>query len=147
MIQTKERFKIIPTVYLVLRKDDKILLARRCNTGFHDGDYSFPAGHVELGETMINAMLREAKEEIGIILKPTDLRLINVMHRKEPNEERINLFFTTNNWEGEPMIMEPDKCDDIKWFNVDSIPENTIPYIKKVLECMQANIFYSEFGW
>ncbi|HIE41446.1 MAG TPA: NUDIX domain-containing protein, partial [Candidatus Aenigmarchaeota archaeon] len=71
----KERFKIIPTVYLVLIKDNKILLSRRFNTGFHDGEYSFPAGHLDGNETLIQAMVREAKEEIGIELKPEDLKL------------------------------------------------------------------------
>ena len=43
----KERHKLIPTVYLVSIKDNKILLLRRFNTGFMDGFYSFPAGYVK----------------------------------------------------------------------------------------------------
>ncbi len=144
---SKKRFKIIPTVYLILRKGNKILIARRYNTGFHDGDYSFPAGHLDGNETMVSAMIREVKEEVGITLKPEDLRLVHVMHRKESNEERINLFFTAGKWNGKPRIMELHKCDDLNWFKLDNLPKNIIPYIKQVINCLKENRFYSEFGW
>lgn len=144
---SKERFKIIPTVYLILRNGNKILLARRFNTGFRDGDYSFPAGHLDGNETMVKAMIREGKEEIGIMLKADDLRLVHVMHRKEPNEERVNFFFTATNWRGEPKIMEPHKCDDLSWFDLNNLPENVIPYIRQAIACIEENRFYSEIGW
>lgn len=143
----KERFKIIPTVYLILMKNNKILLSRRFNTGFQDGNYSFPAGHLDGNETMIQAMIREAKEEIGVNLNPADLKLVHVMHRKEPNEERVNFFFTAEKWNGEPKTMEPHKCDDLSWFEIDNLPSNTIPYIKQAIDCFQNKIFYSEIGW
>ena len=78
-----KRFKIIPTVYLVLRRGRHILLARRCNTGFHDGEYSLPAGHLDGHETLVQAVVREAKEEIGIQLNRNRLRLGHVMHRRK----------------------------------------------------------------
>ena len=43
--------------------------------------------------------------------------------------------------------MEPNKCDDIGWFELDNLPENTIPYIKHAIECISKNIVYSEFGF
>jgi len=142
-----EKFKIIPTVYLILRKDNKILLSRRYNTGFHDGEYSFPAGHLIGNETLRQAMLREAKEEIGIEIDLEDLNLIHVMYRKEPTEERVNFFFEIEKWKGEPKIMEPQKCDDLNWFSLDNLPENIIPYIKQVIDSYRNGRFYSEYGW
>jgi len=87
-----EKFKIVPTVYLVLITNSEILLARRFNTCFHDGDYSFPAGHLDGNETLTHAMVREAKEETGIDLKEKNLKLVHIIHRKETVEERINFF-------------------------------------------------------
>lgn len=78
----KERHKLIPSVYLILIKDNKILLLRRYNTGFMDGYYSFPAGHVEPNETLTQAMVREAKEEIGIDVNQKDLKLIHISIEK-----------------------------------------------------------------
>jgi len=141
-----EKFKIIPTVYLILVEDKKILLLRRYNTGFHDGEYSFPAGHLRGNETLREAMVREAREEIGVELDLKDLKLIHIMHRKEPTEERVNFFFPAKKWIGELKITEPSKCDDLSWFALGNLPENIIPYIKQVINCFKDNIFYSEFG-
>lgn len=141
----KERLKIIPTVYLILVKDDEILLSRRYNTGFRDGEYSFPAGHLDGNETLTQAMVREAKEEIGVGVKPENLKLVHVMHRKEPSEERVNFFFTAEKWAGKPKIMESRKCDDLRWFELDGLPDNTIPYIKQAISCFKNKIFYSEW--
>jgi 8-oxo-dGTP diphosphatase len=145
------RSVVIPTVYLVLVEGDKILLSRRNNTGFMDGMYSFPAGHLrDDDETLIEAMVREAREEIGVEIASADLELVHVMHRKqnEPaDERRINLFFAAKKWRGEPRIMEPDKCDDLRWFELDRLPYNTIPYIKQAITCLRKNVKYSEHGF
>jgi len=140
----KERFKIVPSVYLILMKDNKILLSRRYNTGYFDGYYSFPAGHLDGNETLKQAMVRETKEEIGIVLDPTDLELVHTMNRKIPDNERVDFFFTIKKWQGEPKIMEPDKCDDLSWFETDSLPREVIPYIKQSIDCFLNNTPYSE---
>lgn len=145
------RFLLIPSVYLVLMKDNRILLSRRYNTGFHDGEYSFPAGHLHgEDETLREAMVREAKEEIGIEVDLADLELIHVMHRKqqEPtNERRVNFFFKAKKWKGAPRIMEPNKCDDLQWFELDNLPNDTICYIKQAISCFRNSIRYSEYGF
>ena len=141
---TKERFKIVPSVYLILIKDNKILLSRRYNTGYFDNYYSFPAGHLDGGETLKQAMIRETSEEIGIPLGLDDLELVHVMNRKITNNERVDFFFTVKQWRGEPKIMETDKCDALDWFELDKLPENIIPYIKQAIDSFLNNIIYSE---
>lgn len=140
----KERFKIIPSVYLMLIKDNKILLSRRHNTGYRDGEYSFPAGHLDGNETFKQGIVREAKEEIGVILDAADLELVHTMDRRIPNDERADFFFTARKWQGEPKIMEPEKCDDLSWFDLNNLPENIIPYIKQAIDSFLNNIIYSE---
>jgi ADP-ribose pyrophosphatase YjhB (NUDIX family) len=146
-----QRPKVIPTVYLVLVQGGKILLSRRCHTGFQDGKYSFPAGHPTAeDESLSRTLIREAEEEAGIEIGPRDLELVHVMHRKqtEPSDERrINLFFTAKKWRGEPKIMEPDKCDDMRWFELDCLPSNIIPYVKQAIDCFRKNVRYSEYGF
>lgn len=143
----KERFKLIPTSHLILIKDDKILLSRRFNTGYEDGNYSVVAGHLDGNETFIKAMIREVKEEASIDIAAKDLEVAHAMHRKSPPEERIDFFIKANDWRGEPKIMEPDKCDDLRWFPINNLPANTIPYIRQAIEKIRKKIFYSEFGW
>lgn len=143
----KERHKITPSVYLFLRQGDRILLSRRFNTGFHDGDYSVPAGHLDGGETLFEALLREVREEIGIKLNPGDVKFIHFMHRKSADDERGDFFFEARKWQGEPKIMEPNKCDDLSWFPINNLPPNTIPYIRQAISCYLDKINYSDHGW
>ena len=134
---------IIPAVHLFLIKENKILLARRFNTWFHDGDWSVPAGHVESWEFPIEAMIREAQEETGIQVNKKDLICSHVMSRIW-SDERVDFFFTCSNWSGQLQIMETNKCDAMEWFALDNLPENTIPYIRQALEKIIAKSFYSE---
>ena len=143
------RHTIIPASYLILTKEGKILLIRRFNTGFEDGNYSMIAGHVDQGETFTEAMIREAHEEAGITLSPGDLQLVHMMHRKShiDAEERIDAYFLANTWSGNLENKEPHKCDNFLWCDMNNVPENTIPYITFALEKIKQNISYSEYGW
>jgi 8-oxo-dGTP pyrophosphatase MutT (NUDIX family) len=122
------------------------LLIRRFNTGFADGQYSVPAGHLDGGETVIAAAVREAQEEVGVHIKADCIHFSHVMHRLD-GEERVDFFVQVSAWEGEPVNAEPDKCDDIRWVNVDDLPENTVPYIKQALHNHRNKIRFDEFGW
>lgn len=126
--------------------DDKILLSRRYNTGYEDGNYSLPAGHVEEGETLTECMAREASEEIGAEIAPEHYTLVHVMHRKHM-DIRMDFFFVADIGNQRPEIREPEKCDDLQLFPLKKLPVNTIPYIRHAIECYQKRIFYSEFGW
>jgi len=143
----KERFKIIPTSHLILMKGNKILLLRRFNTGYEDGNYSVVAGHLDGNETFMQAMVREAREEADIEIRPEDLEVVHVMHRKEPNEERVDFFIMAKKWKGEPKIMEPHKCDDLNWFELEKLPKNIIPYVKQAIDNIKNKKNYSEHGW
>jgi len=83
-----EKHKIVPASYLVLIKDNKILLQRRFNTGYEDGKYMMVAGKVDKGESFSKCVIREASEEIGITIKSEDLKMAHLMNRitKEPKD-------------------------------------------------------------
>lgn len=144
---TKERFKLIPEVYLVLVKDGKILLLRRFQTGYEDGNYSMVAGHADGNETMREAIAREAKEEAGITVDAEKLEHLLTMHRWCGDHERIGFYFTTAEYGGEIRNTEPNKCDDLSWFLLDALPENTIPYIRAAIGYYKKGEKYCEFGW
>lgn len=133
-------------VHVLLNRGDNILLLKRANTGYEDGKYHLPAGHKELGETISNATVREAKEEIGVDIDPKDLRLLHIMHNNS-NNERIGFFFEVSRWQGEPCNMEPNKCSELKWVNKNNLPENMVAYGKEAILRSNQGIVYSEFGW
>lgn len=144
---SKERYKIITVVYLVLIQDGKVLLGRRFDTGYMDGKYGLPSGHLEEAESLGQALIREVREEIAVILEPQDINVEHVMHIKSPDRDDMAFFFTANHFAGEPKNMEPEKCDDLSWFLIDSLPENTIPAVRQAIDCIRRRQMYSEFGW
>ena len=91
----KERFKngIVADLLIIKNKGNnkKILLAKRKNTGYKDGEYEIPGGHLEENEDLYEAMIREAREELGILLQREDLRIIHIMHHYTGNI--INFIF------------------------------------------------------
>lgn len=142
-----EKFKYIGSSYLILIKENNILLLKRANTGFMDGYYGLPSGHLDGNETAREGGAREIKEEIGININPLDLKVVHIMHRKAEKDERIDFFMETEKYDGEIQNCEPEKCAELKWFPLDDLPENIIPYIKEALNNYKSGIFYSEFGW
>lgn len=143
----KNYFKFVAAVYLILEKDGEVLLLRRANTGYEDGNYSLIAGHIEQDERAKLAMVREAKEEAGITVFEKDLKLVHVMMRNSSPDERFDFFFTTETWEGEIQNMEPEKCDDLTWHSLNKLPSNIIPCVQSALEHYKKGIIFSEFGW
>ncbi len=144
----KERNKAVPAVYVILRKEDVILIARRCNTGYQDGNYNLPSGHVEDGETPIDAMVREVKEEIGVEIRKDDLHFAHVSYRLAHDEtgQRADYFFWADKWSGEVINAEPHKCDDLKWVRPEDLPANMTPHVRAIIGYFQNGVIYSEFG-
>lgn len=137
-----ERLKLKVAVYLMLVRNGQILLARRCNTGWQDGNYSLPSGHVDPDETIIQALIRETKEEVGVTLKPEEVELVHVMHRMNIY---IDFYFVCKKWQGEPENLEPAKCDDLKWFTLKDLPENIVMSVKQAINNYQEKTSFSEF--
>ena len=144
MYNQRMRARFPVTVHLLFFRGDQILLLRRFKTGYADGQYSVPAGHLEGCETVMAAATREAEEEVGIKLKTDDMAFSTVMHRIE-DEERVDFFIYVHKWQGEPFNAEPDKCDDLCWVDVNQLPANTVPYVRKALGNYLAGITFDEY--
>ena len=93
----------VPASYLVVLDSRRILLLKRANTGYQDGNYSFIAGHVENGESFSQCIVREAFEESGIIIDACDLEVVHTMYREKGGfnlNERVDVFFKATKWIG-----------------------------------------------
>lgn len=142
----QERYRLPSAVYLLIIRDNQILLQKRANTGYKDGEFGVPSGHKEAGESLLDAVIREAKEEVGISLSVDKLQMIHASNRNS-DREYLDFYFSVESWEGEICNAEPHKCAELAWHSVDNLPDETIDYIAEVLEHIKNNNGFSLIGW
>jgi 8-oxo-dGTP pyrophosphatase MutT (NUDIX family) len=141
------RFVVVPAAYVFLLRPAptasgrEVLLQLRSGTGYMDDHWAAAvAGHVERFETVFAAAAREALEEVGV----TDVALEPwcAMQRTQadhaPIDERVDYFFVATSWRGTPRIVEPEKAADLRWFDLDALPEPVVPHERQVLETIRA---------
>lgn len=119
----EEKVAFRAAVFVIVRDENgHVLLHRRANTGYMDGYYDFPSGHVDSGESFPAAAARELREETSLQVEEASLRLkhLNLNHTDYPY---ITAVFDVDKWRGSPQIMEPNKCDDMRFFAVVDLPE------------------------
>ncbi|MGW2081246.1 NUDIX hydrolase [Streptomyces sp. NPDC001939] len=137
-------------VHLYLRdKDGLILLGlRHPDSTFAPSTFHFLAGHCER-EAAISCLVREAKEEAGLIIDPADVDLVHVVHLVDSPQARprIGLVFQAHDWSGVPEVLEPERCVEWRWFAPQDIPAQTVPYTRLAIEGILAGRLYSEMGW
>ena len=138
---------VFPVVMRLRREHKQVLLARRANTGYMDGKWDFAgSGHVDENETAIHAVLREAREELGIEIREGDVSFAHLSHRLGKNGGRTyyDIYFVVTRYGGQPYIAEPEKCSDLEWFDVDHLPPDMIPVRRDVLRRYLSGEHYSE---
>ncbi len=77
---------------------------------------------------------------------PEALTFSSVMHRHE-GDERVDFFLLVEKWQGEPFNAEPEKCDDLRWFPLSSLPPNMVPYVRRAIQNHREGRHFDEFGW
>lgn len=141
------RFKVRSACYAILERRGKIFMLKRRNSGWQDGNYTLPSGHIERGETATNAMVREALEEVGIKIKPQDMKMSHVLHRNAPPNEYVDFYFVVKRWEGRAHNAEPEKSSMARWFEKNKLPANIVPFIPQVLRSVARKETYGEYGF
>ncbi|MEU4649925.1 NUDIX hydrolase [Nocardia fluminea] len=141
---TVEKYRALVGVHLVLiDSQGRVLLGRRVNTGFGDGLFHVPAGHLEAGESAVAGLIREAREEVGIEIGARDVEFAHVLH----SDERVQMFFTVRRWTGTVANREPEKCSELGWFEPEDLPAAIVDYCRVGIGKVMAGDVFSEYGW
>ena len=144
-----QRYSARVAVYLLGMRGNTVLLAKRKNTGHMDGYWALVAGHVDEGETCIQAMIREAQEECALQLQPHELKLIGAMHHCSPPHYYANFIFVADLTNHEPQNCEPHKCEALAFYNKATLPDPIVPYVAEMIKQSESqdHCWVSEFGW
>ncbi|MGW6202312.1 NUDIX hydrolase [Streptomyces sp. NPDC055089] len=137
-------------VHLHLQDEQgRILLGRRHpRSAFGPNEWHYLAGHCER-EAAVNCLVREAREEAGLVVEPDDVELVHVVHHVDSPEApaRIGLVFRARTWSGTPQILEPDRCVEWRWFSPDDLPAAVVPYARMAIDGTLAGRAYTQTGW
>lgn len=136
--------------FVIFRKNGKMAFLLRSNTNWMNGRYALPAGKVEEDESIEAAAIREAKEEVGVDIKPENLKHVLTVYRKDlvgRDGTWLDVLFEATEWEGELYNAEPEVHGELAWFEPENLPENTTPYTPFFIEQIKAGNAYAELGW
>lgn len=149
MASTKREdwFRPGAAVHLFFLRGEELLMARRHNTGYEDGKLSVVAGKLDGGEQVVQAAIREAREEAGVELQPEQVEIVGIMHRMSGSGEWVDFFVTVRDWPGEPVNCEPHKCSEFRWVRTTDLPADTIPYIRRAVDNYVQGRWFDSFGW
>ncbi|MFJ8162375.1 phosphotransferase [Streptomyces sp. NPDC096136] len=133
-------------VHLILRREGdsgpEVLLSRRAGPVYATGLWHLPSGHLEPDEDMVEAVIREAREETGVPIDSEDVTAAVTVHHRPPtgSRSRIGVFFEVRRWSGRPRIMEPDRCDGMGWYPLDALPDPMVAYCRAGLDAYRAGL-------
>ena len=106
-----------------------------------DNQYDLPGGHLESGEDLYDAMIREAKEELGIEIEREDMQMVHIYHHFE--KDMLKFVFKVKTFKNEIQNLEHEKCKELKWVDIENLPDNTISGIRRELEYIKSKKHYS----
>lgn len=123
----------------IINEKNQLLLQKRAVPAEKD-HWCIPGGRLEMFETLENAVIRETKEETDLDIEVE--KMIGVCDHiiKEEGAHWVATSFLCKIKSGVPKIMEPDKASDLRWFDLDKLPEKLTITTKKALRDYNKNI-------
>ena len=144
-----QRYASIVDVHVILRRSGKVLLLRRAGDTYASGQLCLPSGHVEQGESIVQACVRETFEETGITLDPAALRHVLSIHQRNPGtgHARIGFAFEPRSWAGEPVNAEPHKHSALVWADPNDLTPDVVGYAAAVITAVERGLTFTLNGW
>lgn len=128
---------------MIQNKKGEALLGLR--QGSHGaGEWAFPGGYLEFGETVFQTAKREVMEEAG--LGVDEFELISVADEtryiKTDEKQFLNIGVKAKYKGGEPRVMEPEKCQEWRWFGLNNLPDKLLEGTELTIKNFKAGKIY-----
>jgi len=127
-------------VGLLILKDGKVLTGKRKGS-FGAGEYGLVGGHVEYGETLEQAILRELAEECGVQVKNLRMLCVSDLMTYRPRHY-VDVGFVADWAGGEPQVLEPDKREAWHWIDIDALPGHLFGTFSEYVEAYKTGKRY-----
>lgn len=109
-------------VAVIWNSSGQILIDRRRPLGVMGGLWEFPGGKIEPGETVIECIQREIKEELGINIEVGEL-LMTIDH----TYTHLRVTLTVHHCKYVSGVPQPIECDEVRWVNLDELSQFEFP--------------------
>jgi 8-oxo-dGTP diphosphatase len=117
---SRRRYQVVPRTLCFVRHEDEVLLLRGApDKRLWANRYNGLGGHVERGEDLFNAMLREVREEAG--LEVHDLRLAAIVHADGGDPQVGILFLVFTAW-SDTLDVVASSEGSLEWHKADALP-------------------------
>jgi len=131
--------KIRLTTDAVIIKNKKLLLIKR-KYGPFKGKWALPGGHVEYGEKVEDATVREAFEETGLKVKPVKLIGVYSDPKRDPRGYSVGVAYLCKIAGGK--VRAGDDAAGVKWWPLDALPELAFDHGKMVKDAKRTMASY-----
>jgi ADP-ribose pyrophosphatase YjhB (NUDIX family) len=106
---------------LAIVRDGKLLLYRRLRAP-EAGSWNIVGGKIDHMERAVDSARREAEEESGLSIGSVEMLCISEQIIEEERQHWLSLIYMTEDFSGEPRVMEPEKLPEFGWFPLDALP-------------------------
>ena len=125
---------------VMIMRDGKVLLGER--KGSHgEGEYSFPGGHLEYMESFGECARRETREECGIEIDNIRFQFLSNVIKYAP-KHYVHIGLTADYKNGEPKVLEPEKCESWDWYAIDDLPQPIFEMCQQGINCYKTGENY-----
>ncbi|HEY3882964.1 MAG TPA: NUDIX domain-containing protein [Trebonia sp.] len=141
-------FQLIVDIHLLLVSGEDLLLGRRANTGYGDGAYEPPSGRLTERETLVEAAVRVAADQLGVALAPAQMSLAHVLHDVS-GAGRMAFFLTAEGWPADPgpapAPAGAGSYSDFGWYPLSDLPANMIDRARVAVRNYAAGARFSTY--
>lgn len=131
----KSNFPRVGCGAIIINDKNEVLLIKRSKDLENEaGKWARPGGKLEFGETVEEAVIREMKEELGIVVEVIGILDVTSNIYPDKGTHWVALGFLAKLISGTPKNMEPDKADEVKWFPINALPKNISNYTRNAID-------------